>query len=79
MLIFAVGGGMSLYEGYQYSQNLALEVEFQDFLSTNQVEEAIERLQTSIQIKHPDFKQIFIEASSVSSQRLKVKAATVAA
>jgi cation diffusion facilitator family transporter len=69
---------LTMYMGPQDAL-LTLEVEFQDSLSADQVEEAIERLQTAIQAKHPDFKRIFIEASSVSSQRHKVKAATALA
>jgi cation diffusion facilitator family transporter len=67
---------LTMYMGPQDAL-LTLEVEFQNALTADEVEEAIERLQTAIQAKYPDFKRIFIEAKSISSQRHKVKTAAI--
>lgn len=48
---------------------LALDVEFQDHLSANEVEQAVRRLQDTIRIKYPDFKRIFIEAKSIAGKQ----------
>jgi hypothetical protein len=45
---------------------LALDVAFHDHLSAVEVEQAVERLQTAIKAKYPEFRQIFIEASSLT-------------
>ncbi|HEX8328182.1 MAG TPA: cation diffusion facilitator family transporter [Hymenobacter sp.] len=45
---------------------LALDIAFKDHLTAGEVEQAVERLQTAIKAKYPDFKQIFIEASSLT-------------
>ena len=34
--------------------------------SSEEVEQAVERLQAGIKAKHPDFKRIFIEASALT-------------
>ncbi|OGX86186.1 cation transporter [Hymenobacter lapidarius] len=45
---------------------LALDISFRDQLTAVEVEEAVERLQTAIKAKYPDFKRIFIEASALT-------------
>ncbi|MBF9141581.1 cation diffusion facilitator family transporter [Hymenobacter properus] len=45
---------------------LALDVAFHDHLTAVEVEQAVERLQTSIKAQHPEFSKIFIEASSLT-------------
>jgi len=45
---------------------LALDVAFHDHLTAVEVEEAVQRLQTAIKAQHPEFRQIFIEASSLT-------------
>ena len=45
---------------------LALDIAFHDHLTAVQVEEAVQRLQTSIKAQHPEFNRIFIEASSLA-------------
>jgi cation diffusion facilitator family transporter len=54
---------LTMYLGPQDAV-LALEVEFHDHLSAVEVEQAIRRLQTSIQARHPLFRRIFIEAAA---------------
>ena len=44
---------------------LALDIAFHDHLSAVEVEQAVERLQTSIKAQYPEFSKIFIEASSL--------------
>ena len=44
---------------------LALDVDFGDSLSTNQVAEAVEQLQDAIRAEHPEVKRIFIEAKNL--------------
>jgi cation diffusion facilitator family transporter len=56
---------------------LALDIAFQDHLSAVEVEQAVERLQTAIKAKYPEFRQIFIEASSLTGHT--GQAATTAA
>ncbi|MDO7877598.1 cation diffusion facilitator family transporter [Hymenobacter sp. ASUV-10] len=45
---------------------LALDVAFHDHLTAVEVEHAVERLQTAIKARHPEFRRIFIEASSLA-------------
>jgi cation diffusion facilitator family transporter len=45
---------------------LALDVDFHDHLSSNEVEQAVRRLQEAVRVKFPDFKRIFIEAKSLT-------------
>lgn len=47
---------------------LALDVDFEDHLSTTQVEQAIEAMQDAIRATNPEFKRIFIEAKSLTSR-----------
>ena len=47
---------------------LALDVEFHDHLSANEVEEAVDRLQDAIRAKHPEFKRIFVEAKGLTGK-----------
>lgn len=54
---------LTMYLGPQDAV-LALDVEFHDHLSAVEVEQAIQRLQTSIQTKHPQFRRVFIEAAA---------------
>lgn len=44
----------------------ALDISFHDHLSAVEVEEAIQRVQTAIKARYPEFRQIFIEASSLA-------------
>jgi cation diffusion facilitator family transporter len=46
---------------------LALDVAFHDHLTAVEVEHAVERLQTAIKAQHPEFRRIFIEASSLAN------------
>ncbi|MBD2723186.1 cation diffusion facilitator family transporter [Hymenobacter armeniacus] len=45
---------------------LALDIAFHDHLTAVEVEQAVERLQTSIKAQYPEFSKIFIEASSLT-------------
>ncbi|MFD2721042.1 cation diffusion facilitator family transporter [Hymenobacter monticola] len=45
---------------------LALDIAFHDHLTAVEVEQAIQRLQTAIKAKYPEFNKIFIEASSLA-------------
>ena len=45
---------------------LALDIAFQNHLTAVEVEQAVERLQTAIKARYPEFRQIFIEASALS-------------
>ncbi|MBO0359432.1 cation transporter [Hymenobacter sp. BT186] len=47
---------------------LALDVDFHDHLSANEVEQAISRLQDAVRVKFPEFKRIFIEAKSITGE-----------
>ncbi|MCI1188693.1 cation diffusion facilitator family transporter [Hymenobacter sp. DH14] len=44
---------------------LALDIAFHDHLTAVEVEEAVQRLQTAVKARYPEFRQIFIEASSL--------------
>ncbi|NVO32623.1 cation diffusion facilitator family transporter [Hymenobacter lapidiphilus] len=44
---------------------LALDVEFKDQLSAEEVETAIDQMQNTIRAKYPEFQRIFIEAKSI--------------
>ena len=68
---------LTMYLGPQDAL-LTLEVDFRSSLTADEVEQAVERLQTAIQARHPDFKRIFIEARSVSGTRRKRQPTTVA-
>lgn len=46
---------------------VALDVEFRDTLSAEEVEEAIDRLEETIRARHPRIKHIFLEADSISA------------
>ena len=48
---------------------LALDVEFEDRLSAQDVEQAIDRLQDAIRAKYPEFQRIFIEAKSLTKKQ----------
>jgi len=58
---------LTMYFGPQDAL-LTLEVEFEDSLTADEIEQAIERLQAAIEQKHPDFKRIFIEARAISGK-----------
>ncbi|RFP66826.1 cation transporter [Hymenobacter lapidiphilus] len=47
---------------------LALDVDFEDQLSAQEVEVAIDQLQNAIRAKYPDFQRIFIEAKSITKK-----------
>ncbi len=46
---------------------LALEIQFNDKLLSDQIEETIDRLEATIRSQHPDIKQIYIEAESITT------------
>ena len=48
---------------------LALDIAFHDHLTAVEIEQAVERLQTAIKGKYPEFKRVFIEASSLNGQQ----------
>ncbi|RPD49526.1 cation transporter [Hymenobacter sediminis] len=48
---------------------LALDVEFHDHLSANEVEKTVDELQDAIRAKFPEFKRIFIEAKGLSGKQ----------
>lgn len=48
---------------------LALDVEFRDELSANEVEEAVDALQNAIRAEYPGIKRIFIEAKSLAGHQ----------
>jgi len=48
---------------------LALDVQFKRHLTAVEVEEAVDRLQDAIRVKHPEFKRIFIEAKSIGHKQ----------
>ena len=56
---------------------LALDIAFQDHLTAVEIEQAVERLQTAIKGKYPEFQRIFIEAASLNGQQ-RQKAAPLA-
>ena len=45
---------------------LALDVDFEDTLTAQQVEAAIAQIQTALRAEHPEFKRIFIEAKALT-------------
>ncbi|MDJ0662256.1 MAG: hypothetical protein QNJ42_22620 [Crocosphaera sp.] len=47
---------------------LALNIEFQDDLSSDQIESAIRRIEDTIRTSHEEVKRIFIEARSITSE-----------
>ncbi len=47
---------------------LALDVDFDDYLTATQVEAAIEAVQDAIRAEHPEFRRIFIEAKSLTGR-----------
>ncbi len=54
---------------------LALDIAFHDHLTAVEIEQAVERLQTAIKAKYPEFNRIFIEASSLNGQKRQKAAA----
>ncbi|GAA3974151.1 cation diffusion facilitator family transporter [Hymenobacter antarcticus] len=54
---------------------LALNIDFHDHLTAVEVEESVQRLQAAIQAKYPEFRQIFIEASSLKGHPATATAA----
>ena len=48
---------------------LALDVSFRDQLTAVEIEQAVDRLQTLIKAKYPNFKRIFIEASALKQHQ----------
>ncbi|UOG75088.1 cation diffusion facilitator family transporter [Hymenobacter tibetensis] len=61
----AIRRPLTMYMG-PHDVVLALDVDFHDHLSSNEVEQAVRRLQDSVRVKFPDFKRIFIEAKSIT-------------
>ena len=58
---------------------LALDIDFHDHLTAVEAEESVQRLQTAIKAKYPEFRQIFIEASSLKGHPATAAAAAPAA
>ncbi|SDY17195.1 cation diffusion facilitator family transporter [Hymenobacter psychrophilus] len=56
---------------------LALDVEFEDRLSAQEVEVAIDELQDAIRVKYPEFQRIFIEAKSITKKQRQLAGAAV--
>ncbi len=52
---------------------LNLDIQFQDSLSSDDIEAAVDRLEKQIREKHPEIKQIFIEAETLSQGKLPGK------
>jgi cation diffusion facilitator family transporter len=52
---------------------LALNIEFQDALSSDQIEAAVRRIEAAIRSAHQEVKRIFIEAQSITSESLMSK------
>ena len=50
---------------------LALDINFHDHLSATEVEEAIQRVQMAVKAKYPEFRKVFIEASSLTGHAEK--------
>lgn len=48
---------------------LALDIAFHDHLTAVEIEQAVERLQTAIKAKYPEFQRVFIEASSLNGHQ----------
>ncbi|MBD2767156.1 cation diffusion facilitator family transporter [Hymenobacter sp. BT664] len=55
---------------------LALDIEFANHLSANEVEQAVDELQNAIRARHPQFKRIFIEAKAIDENERVESAAT---
>ena len=47
---------------------LALDVEFINTLTAQEIEQAIDDLQDAVRAQHPEFKRIFVEAKSLSKR-----------
>jgi len=63
--VCAVRPPLTMYMGPQ-DVVLALDVEFDNALSANDVEKAVVGLQDAIRAEHPEFKRIFVEAKALS-------------
>ena len=59
---------LSMYLG-PHDAMLALDVEFKDHLTADDVERAVEALEAAIRAKHPVFKRIFVEAKSMVTRK----------
>jgi divalent metal cation (Fe/Co/Zn/Cd) transporter len=59
---------MSMYFG-QHEVPLSLRVQFDAHLSSQDVVDAIERLERTIQRQYPDVKRIYIETASLAQER----------
>jgi len=55
---------------------LALDIEFENRLSADQVERAVDALQDAIRAQHPEFKRIFVEAKAIGEKERVGSAAT---
>ncbi|WP_375436925.1 cation diffusion facilitator family transporter [uncultured Hymenobacter sp.] len=64
----AIRRPLTMYMG-PHDVVLALDVDFQDHISANEVEQAVRRLQDTIRARYPDFKRIFIEAKSIAGKQ----------
>jgi len=56
---------------------LALDVEFENRLSADEVEHAVLALQDAIRAEHPEFKRIFVEAKAIGQQERVGRAAAI--
>jgi cation diffusion facilitator family transporter len=52
---------------------LNMDIQFREGLSAGEVEAAVERIEKAIRMKHPEIKNIFIEAESISSRGTGVR------
>lgn len=53
---------------------LALDVQFRDELTSDEVEQAVDRLEEAIRTRHPEIRHIFLEADSISAGAERRKA-----
>ena len=53
---------------------LTLDIQFQDSMSSDDIEAAVDRLEKQIREKHPEVKQIFIEAETIPGGKTPPKA-----
>ncbi|MDO7877597.1 cation diffusion facilitator family transporter [Hymenobacter sp. ASUV-10] len=65
--VCAVRPPLTMYMGPQ-DVILALDVEFDNELKSEEVEKAIDQLQDAIRAEHPEFKRIFVEAKALSQR-----------
>ena len=65
--VIRVRNPLTMYFG-PHTVLLTMDVQFRHGLSATEVESTVDRLERSIRDKHPDIKQIFLEAESISGR-----------